>query len=197
MKRIKPPKTEALKKQCVPTTHSIKHRPDNADSEEWTTPNMYEAGTNYSEDEESATVTQDNVNDIQVRQNMHHTEDDNAEPTMTLAAKFEGKWLRANDPTLMYTIKKDLVMFRGETFKIVYHSGTEVSILTQHEAMRGKLNMDKNKIKWENQIVWERNLPDIEYSRAFIKASAASPRAAQGSGRVPAVIRKELATPYN
>ena len=128
---------------------------------------------------------------------MHHTEDDNAEPTMTVAAKFEGKWLRANDPTKIYTIKNDLFMFKGETFQIVYHSGVEVSILTQHEAMRGKLNLDKNKIKWENQTAWERNLPDIEYSKALIKARAASPRAAQRSGRVPAIIRKELATPYN
>ena len=62
--------------------------------------------------------------------------------------------------------------------------------------MRGKLNMSKNKIKWENQIVWERNLPDIEYSRACIKERAAawavSPRAAQGFKRVPAVMRREL-----
>ena len=174
-----------------------KHRPDDTDHEEWMMTTIYEAEPDYSEDDESATVTQDNVNDIQERYNMHHTEDDNVEPIMTVAANFKGKWLRANDPTTMYTIKTDLVVLRDEIIKIVYHNGAELSLLTQLEAMRGKLTMDKNKIEWENQTAWKRNLPDIEYSKAFIKARAASPRAAQRSGRVPAVIRKELATPYN
>ena len=87
----KGPKYRSSKEtMCADHPFYPKHRPDNADSEEWMMHTIYEAELDYSEDEESATVTQDNVNDIQVRHNMHHTEDDNAEPTMTLAAKFEG-----------------------------------------------------------------------------------------------------------
>ena len=67
---------------------------------------------------------------------MHHTEDDNVEPIMTVAANFEGKWLRANDPTKMYTIKKDLVVLRDGSIKIIYHNGAELSLLTARSNAR-------------------------------------------------------------
>ena len=62
---------------------------------------------------------------------MHHAEDDNIKQIETLAANFEGKWIRANDPTKTYTIKGNLVVLRNETIKIAYHNCTELSLLLE------------------------------------------------------------------